>query len=354
MDHVKRTEFIDPEKCCTGMALTEDIGHAFQRASTCLRFWNECGHVADYSGRRETAINGNPGAGVNSLYILTRAPERKDGSDRQLGINLKFWNSTGFGATRTVSWRKEMGAGSAVLQGTTDIISIADTDDMPEGADLFYPVDYEPESLSTNDGIRASILTVQYCYLAHMGVVSLPLAEIDDATTYSAIPANFSTGASLRGTESGAVGTSVGALVNTQTQGDALVQGTDKVLFQTCYPSGVYCTGAAGYKAIREDSSGADMVYSISARGLKGGVSVGTQIGIVITAAANGDKIRLSSVSAGTSWVWTAGGAIATPTLLTTSDGTGTLTVRIDDTLLIEADAADLHISTVALFEDDI
>jgi hypothetical protein len=216
---------------------------------------------------------------------------------------------------------------------------------------------------AANDGFRQSKLVIDNACVATLGVWAMPETDLSDAQLQVAAAA-VSSGEIIRGFDS-TLGDSLGALIHLLGDGtsalEALERCTRRVLFQTCYPVGVYQTNTGGYEHHRQDGDGNAFKYRIRVRNLQG-KSAGTQTcypAMVITADAGVD-IKYSSTTAGDTWTHTVGGAGVTDHLVTYSDGTGGTGVGLEvdndavETVTIEVDAGvaeECQLQTVALFE---
>jgi hypothetical protein len=115
-DFNKTVTRVNPDGFHTGDVPSSVQGYKLYGANNYLRNWIQNGMIARYSGRPDSAINGNPTGSANTLYIFSRYPERPDLSDQRVGISTSFWAKDFGGVTeltaRTLSWYNDVFDGS--------------------------------------------------------------------------------------------------------------------------------------------------------------------------------------------------------------------------------------------------
>jgi hypothetical protein len=372
--HKKTVNYIDRRRFYVGMIPDTEQGKKIQQAFQNLRAWRENEMVCRYSGRPDLATNntnGNPGSSYNNLYPISRFPLRADSSDRQVAIMAAYWanpftaaGSPVISTTRSIKWFKDMGdALPEWTDATTQLGSIqADgSTGVRTGATFYRNGSVTPTA--SNDGFRASKFSSTYCYLAALSIASAPYATLDDDQGYFVDPKKFVTYEALRGATTGAIGNSVGRVAWALENGDAMVQATSRCLFQTTYPTGGFVGSAGSLASFQDDSSGNNLLYKVTPRNLgETAGNVEADIAIVVNTIADGDTIVLTSTTGADTWTYTnSGGITTTPTLITTSGGVGgTLgsgrgleIAGAGDTVLVQAQGADVHVNTVSLWEGE-
>ncbi|MHC4575496.1 MAG: hypothetical protein ACYS76_15455, partial [Planctomycetota bacterium] len=227
------------------------------------------------------------------------------------------------------------------------------------GTSFYRPASVTPTA--SNEGFRVSKLTCTYCYFAALSIATAPQTTLDDDQGYFVTPNKFVPYEALRGGTNGALGDSVGRLAWGQENGDATVQSTARCFFQTTYPTGGFVGSGGALASFQDDSSGNDLLYKVKPRNLQeSAADIETDIAIVVDTIADGDTIVLTASTSGDTWTYTNSGGIAsTPTLITTTNGTGASLgagrgLEVDpagDTVKVQAQGADVHVRTLSLWE---
>jgi hypothetical protein len=222
-------------------------------------------------------------------------------------------------------------------------------------------VEFDDITVLEYEGFHVSKLDITYCYLSNMTVSTMPETTLTDAQGYFVKPNKFITYEALRGSTSGTVGDSVGRMAWGLERGDSAVQATHRCLFQTTYPKGAF-VGSAGTPApFQSDASSNPLRYKVTPRNLqKSSSPVECDVAIVVNTATAGDTIEMVSSTAGDTWTYTVpAGGIATPTAITTANGSGggtgggLLVAAAGDLATVRAQGADVHCNTFSLWEGE-
>ncbi len=220
-------------------------------------------------------------------------------------------------------------------------------------------VEWDQVTVHEYESFKVSKLTSDYCYLAAATVYPLPDVDLTDENGYDVTPAKMVPFEGLRGATSADPGTSVGRVAWGLERGDAMVQDTARCLFQTFYPTGAFANAGTSIY-FQEDSNGNPLLYDCRPRNLQELGVVEADIAMIVNTATAGDTITYHSLTNTDTWTWTCpAGGIATPTMITTANGTGGVLgvgrgIQIDtvtDKVKISTDGTDVHVNTFSLWE---
>jgi hypothetical protein len=132
---------------------------------------------------------------------------------------------------------------------------------------------------------------------------------------------------------------------------DSAERMTRKALFSWCHPDGLYLGNSLSSQNVFNN-----LTIRVSATGVVR--RNGSILPSFVLTGTEGTDITVTNATTSTSWTYAIpAGGISNPTLVTDSDGTGTITLDIsqDNYLTITATtgaAEEAHIHTVALWED--
>lgn len=330
-------------QCHTGAPAPNLWAITAARAQLYLRCYHAgSGYVASYIGRPDHSVNGDADSGTTAeFHIITGFPVREDSEDRRLIVLAQLWKM-GFddggapaGPVRE-AWRfyadHTDGGGSEAWTkdlGYTYFSGVTTDDDYssgyPNGPLRIFEAWVAPVATTTDDGFRMSRLEADYATVAVLNVVPVPSAENVSHEMALVSAGDVAVGEPICGYDTGAAADrSLGFLARRIDSGDSCVHETRRCLFQTCYPLGAYGEGSTSDTHFRRENisgSGVGMSYKVNPRNLDGGSGdIHCQPAICLTATA-GTVIKMNSLSAGDTWVYTVPGGGVSKALITPSDG---------------------------------
>lgn len=362
---------VDPRRAQVGEPAVR-YSHALAMTQSFLheRNWRGIEYVAGYIGRPDTKVNGN---GASQFHIITGSPVKADTGDptRKLHFRLENWRTTDFGAaSESNTWYDTIGGASVSLTTAAKVAGTSDAwVDGANGNKYDYLVNYTPVGTGVDDGFKLHRLDATNQLVKTLAAWEEPEAGTVSSSEGIVSMTNFGVNQPINGYDVSASdpGT-MGAIAYYQQTGDSVMHNTRRCIHQICYAMSAY-TEATSWTHVRQDGDGNPYNQLIKPRWLNGEERI-CEIALcatIVVPEAGDAGIRISSVTAGDVWTYTTSSTLATPTLITTSDGTSTdngagggLSVAVSDdnefsdsfTLEAYADAGgSVKIHTVSLWE---
>ena len=377
----KILQWLNPEKgYIAAPALAEATGIPLQKIWSYLTQWHARHVRFQHVGPPYAPDNGGVYAEVpggyqfaeNDYYIIHKAPDKADGTDRQLGLYWRSWyTQEKVGASALghpeLEWDKNTASGWTTIWGPQTAVRSRSCDtfgDQARGQKLHLSDDvvYAPGSHGADWAV--SILRATQMMNANLTIWELPEYILEDDQLQVA-----ASDVSQRQTIRGHLATdlkSLGGLIHLMGTGDkehkgAIESVTRRTLFQWGHPKCIYLLRSTNDLNMFDDWT--FRIYQRNLRNLGAGAYSACYPALIVKGGDDSVSIKFASTAGGASqntWTYTfPGGGHANWTLIKASDGgaPGYLDCKLNDvdyvtiSYTMGAESAEAFAKTVALFE---